>query len=171
MLPILLCALTLATPQNERFETDLLPPGATFPAGEFVLLSGAKINFPRDYSQATAAVVAFWAIGSPAAIPHLQELESLAQSRRDIKIYFVNHADTSETIRQTLSEQKLRTPCLLVQPGPDSLTQKAGVKAFPTTYILAPDGKVLARAFRPAPGLIASLLPPQRVPGLRLQRP
>jgi len=77
-------------------------------------------------------------------MPHLQGLWSeVSAKRNDVAFVAVNVGDSREQIEQWWTESKF-TLRAVRQQG-DEVSQAFGVMAYPTNYVVGPDGKVLFR--------------------------
>ncbi|TAH39555.1 MAG: TlpA family protein disulfide reductase [Planctomycetota bacterium] len=79
-------------------------------------------------------------------MPHLQSLWSEVQQKWGDKVVFlcVNIGDDKKVIEEWWSQEKFTLRA--VQQEGDAVSRAFGVQAYPTNYILGPDGKVLWRA-------------------------
>ena len=77
-------------------------------------------------------------------MPHLQGLWSeVSNQRKDVSFVAVNIGDDKGTIAQWWQEGKF-TLRAVRQEG-DAVSRAFGVQAYPTNYVVGPDGKVLYR--------------------------
>ncbi len=84
-------------------------------------------------------------------MPHLSDLWSeIRQERQDVVFLAVDAGDPPEVIREWWEEEGFTlTP--VMQEG-YTVSEAFGVQAYPTNYILGPDGRVLWRRVGFAPG-------------------
>ena len=77
-------------------------------------------------------------------MPHLQGLWSeVSQQRKDVTFLAVNIGDDKDVIAKWWQEGKF-TLRAVRQTG-DEVSRAFGVQAYPTNYVVGPDGKVLYR--------------------------
>ena len=77
-------------------------------------------------------------------MPHLQGLWSEVSSKRnDVVFLAVNSRDSKEQIAQWWKESQFTLRA--VRQDGDTVTKAFGVSAFPTNYVIGPDGKVVYR--------------------------
>ena len=77
-------------------------------------------------------------------MPHLQGLWSeVSQQRKDVTFLAVNIGDDKDVIAQWWQEGKFSLRA--VRQSGDEVSRAFGVQAYPTNYVVGPDGKVLYR--------------------------
>jgi len=77
-------------------------------------------------------------------MPHLQGLWSeVSSQRKDVTFLAVNIGDSKEQIAQWWQEGKFTLRA--VRQSGDAVSRAFGVQAYPTNYVVGPDGKVLYR--------------------------
>ena len=77
-------------------------------------------------------------------MPHLQGLWSEVSSKRnDVAFLAVNVNDPKERIAQWWKDSGFTLSA--VRQKQDEVSRAFGVKAYPTNYVIGPDGKVLYR--------------------------
>ena len=77
-------------------------------------------------------------------MPHLSDLWSeVDQKRKDVAFLSVNIGDSPQLISDWWKSGRF-THLPVLQQG-DSVSQAFGVSAYPTNYVIGPDGKVLWR--------------------------
>ena len=77
-------------------------------------------------------------------MPALQDLWSEVGSRRnDVVFLAVNRGDSKEQIASWWSEAGFRLKAVRQDGG--AVSEAFGVRAYPTNYVIGPDGKVLYR--------------------------
>jgi AhpC/TSA family protein len=76
----------------------------------------------------------------------LPRLQSLANeyAERGLVAWAVNFGDKPETVRAYFEKERISMPPLLQIEN--KVSKAFGVQAYPTTYVLGPDGKVAWRA-------------------------
>ena len=78
-------------------------------------------------------------------MPHLQDLWSeVAKEREDVEFLAINLGDEKEVIESWWKEGGFTLRAVKQEGG--TLSTAFGVKAYPTNYVVGPDGKVLYRA-------------------------
>jgi len=88
------------------------------------------------------AVLDFWATWCPPCLQVLPEFERVAAARADddrVALFAVNVNETDEQVRRLMDHKGWSFPVLMDRDG--KLASAAGVKVFPTTFILV-DGEV-----------------------------
>ena len=77
-------------------------------------------------------------------MPHLQDLWSeVSQERKDVLFLAINQGDEKDVITSYWKEGEFTLRA--VQQEGMAVTSAFGIKAFPTNYVVGPDGKVLYR--------------------------
>lgn len=94
-----------------------------------------------DY-QGKVTVINFWASWCPPCVEEIPSLNRLKQTMqgKPFQLISINYAETAETIRDFLKQVDVDFPVLL-DPG-GQLTAQWKVMAFPSTFVIGPDGKV-----------------------------
>ncbi|MDH5473637.1 MAG: TlpA family protein disulfide reductase [Gammaproteobacteria bacterium] len=90
-------------------------------------------------------IVNYWATWCTTCLKELPDLVSLHNANRDkdIVVVGINFESISpDVLRDFVNEQEISYPMLLTQPVP--ATPLGRVFALPTTYIIDPDGKLVA---------------------------
>lgn len=78
-------------------------------------------------------------------MPHLQGLWSeVSQQRKDVTFLAVNIGDSKDVIAQWWQEGKFTLRA--VRQSGDEVSRAFGVQAYPTNYVVGPDGQVLYRS-------------------------
>lgn len=78
-------------------------------------------------------------------MPHLNDLWSeIAKTRKDVQFYAVNIGDEKDVIADYWKEGGFAFPPVRQKEG--EVSKAFGVNAYPTNYVIGPDGKVLWRA-------------------------
>lgn len=77
-------------------------------------------------------------------MPHLQGLWSeVSQQRNDVTFLAVNIGDDKDVIAQWWQDGKFSLRA--VRQSGDEVSRAFGVQAYPTNYVVGPDGRVLYR--------------------------
>ena len=77
-------------------------------------------------------------------MPHLQDLWSeVTQTRKDVEFIAINLGDEKDVIESYWKEGEFSLRPVQQEGG--SVSEAFGVKAYPTNYVVGPDGKVLYR--------------------------
>ena len=78
-------------------------------------------------------------------MPHLQDLWSeISKQRDDVAFLAVNINDPKDRIAKWWADEGFTLPAMRQQK--DEVSQAFKVKAYPTNYVIGPDGKVLYRS-------------------------
>jgi hypothetical protein len=78
-------------------------------------------------------------------MPHLQDLWSeVSKKRDDVAILAVNINDPKDRIEKWWSDEGFTLQAMRQEE--DEVSQAFKVKAYPTNYVIGPDGKVLYRS-------------------------
>ena len=95
----------------------------------------------------------FWTTWCPYCVQEMPDIETLyheyGENTGDVLIFGIDTPDTVDSVDQAgitsfLSENGFTYPCLM---DPDfSLGNEFGIQAFPTTFIIKPDGNILGYA-------------------------
>ncbi len=130
---------------------------------EFSLLDvqGAKHNL-SDY-RGKWVVVNYWATWCPPCLTEIPELVDFHEDRKDkdAVVLGVNFEDISlNALKQFSEEYFMNFPVLRSKPGPDSAL--GPIPGLPTTYLVSPEGEVVARQVGPVTAeLIADFIAQQ----------
>ena len=140
------------------YPPDTRPPG----------FNGATVDgFPLSLESLRSRVVllnfwASWCLECRAELPVLEQLYR-DYAPRGLTVVAVNFRDEPGTVRQYARELGLTMPLVLDSAG--AIRQSYGVIGFPTSFLVARDGRAVARAIGPrewagpeARALIESLL-------------
>jgi peroxiredoxin len=76
-------------------------------------------------------------------LPHLQKIFE-EYAKRDVVVLAVNNGDSVDRIRKYFEEEKF-TMLPVRQGDAGEISEAYGVMAYPTNYIIAPDGTVAWR--------------------------
>jgi len=87
-------------------------------------------------------VVNFWASWCPPCVEEIPSLNRLRKKMKDknFELISINYAESSQTIEQFLKRVNVEFPVLLDKDG--LVSTKWNVIAFPSTFIIGPDGKI-----------------------------
>jgi thiol-disulfide isomerase/thioredoxin len=107
-------------------------------------LAGRPATLPA--ASGGARLINLWALWCP---PCRQELPSLARlasalAPRGVEVSAVALADDSFAVREYLREHAAGLPSVVLSPG-QPVASELGLQALPQTFLVAPDGAVLAR--------------------------
>jgi len=90
-------------------------------------------------------------------MPHLQDLWSeVSQSRKDVLFVCVNNGDPKSVIQKWWDDASFTMRAVRQKEG--AASKAFGVQAYPTNYVVGPDGKVLYRAVGFEPDAIRAAL-------------
>ena len=90
-------------------------------------------------------------------MPHLSDLWSeVSQARKDVEFLAVGYKDTAPVIRAWWKDNafKLRP----VMQNQSDVSAAFGVQAYPTNYVIGPDGKVIGAGVGPGMAMIRGAL-------------
>lgn len=77
-------------------------------------------------------------------MPHLNDLWSeITDDREDVQFYAVNLSDEKKVIADYWKEGEFDFPPVRQEDG--EVSKAFGVRAYPTNYVIGPDGKVVWR--------------------------
>ncbi len=130
---------------------------------EFTLLDvqGVKHNL-SDY-RGKWVVVNYWATWCPPCLTEIPELVDFHEERKDkdAVVLGVNFEDISlSALKQFSEEYFMNFPVLRTKPGPSSAL--GPIPGLPTTYLVSPEGEVVARQVGPVTAeLIAGFIAQQ----------
>lgn len=150
----LLAALILAPAQENRFTRDLIPVGESAPSFAVDAMSG-KVEWKGN----SAAVIAFWHVGSRESAGLLADLEGWDKEfGRKLGVYAINVGDPKDRIDQFLRSNSVKLAVGLASGTDEGLKDQFGVKGYPTVYVVSKEGKVVFRDHRPASSAIYEAL-------------
>ena len=144
LVPLLACSGDEAS-ELADLESDLIPTGSPAPDVSFITMDdgGLKLSSLRGKT----LLLNFWFYDCEACrqeMPQLQSLWSEVSSKRsDVAFLAINRGDEKEQIEYwwTNSEFTLQA----VRQDDEDVSEAFGVKAYPTTYVVGPDGRVIYR--------------------------
>ena len=95
----------------------------------------------KDY-RGKVTVINFWASWCPPCVEEIPSLNRLKQTMqgKPFQLISINYAETAEKIRGFLNQVNVDFPVLLDPEG--QLTGKWKVMAFPSTFVIGPDGNI-----------------------------
>jgi len=138
----------------------LLPEGSPAPEVTLQTLEGKKFHL-ADLSGRTVLLTFWFAHCGPcrAELPQIEAFwKAIRKERDDFAILAVDLRDTPETVKQIWKEEGFTFPAVLQKD--DDVSQAFGVVAYPTVYLIGPDGKILYRNLAFVEGHIRKRLPP-----------
>ncbi len=126
---------TLLNSKIKAFKGNSIPP-------PFTLLDSDKKTIVMDNFKDKVTVVNFWATWCPPCVEEIPSLNRLRQKMngKPFELISINYAESSQTIDQFLKQINVEFPVLLDKDG--SVSTKWNVVAFPSTFIIGPDGKI-----------------------------
>lgn len=136
-------------PMKERFE----PVGSGIDIrlknfrGNFLpypidLKDAANNHYQRKSYEGQITIVNFWATWCPPCVEEIPSLNRLKEKMRGLpfELVSVNYAESAATVTEFLQKVDVNFPVLLDETGQVSI--KWNVIAFPSTFIIGPDGKI-----------------------------
>ena len=122
-----------------QFLKSAWPMGAATPVLELTDLQGQRWN--NASLKGRVVVLNFWATWCPPCkqeLPSLQTLHELGAG--DPVVLGINVRETATPVRRYLNATGIGFPVVLDPRG--ELAARLGVKAYPTTLLIAPDGQI-----------------------------
>jgi len=106
------------------------------------LKDAANKRYQRKSYKGQITVVNFWATWCPPCVKEIPSLNRLRDELRDMpfELISINYAESAAIITEFLQKVDVNYPVLLDETGQDSV--KWNVIAFPSTYIIGPDGNI-----------------------------
>lgn len=132
---------SFATPPAQNKAAGQTSQNSNPIAPDFTLkdLNGKTVKL-SDY-RGKVVIVNFWAVWCKYCkqeMPDLNELNAELEKDNEAVILAVDAQESSDTVKNYLSSNKINLKVLLDQDG--SVTQTYGVSGFPTTFIINKDG-------------------------------
>jgi len=163
LLPMLGCGDAPGRASEAPYSAALLAPGT--PAPDITLRDLDGQAFPLSSLRGKTVLLSFWfrkCTTCQAEMPRLSQLTAeLAQQRQDVEFLAVNFSDTPATIRAWWKDNDFKLRPVMQREG--DVSAAFGVQAYPTNYVIGPDGKVVWAGvdYEPAMirGALASTLP------------
>ena len=133
--------LLLASPlfAHAQFQKSPWPASQVAPALDVQDLQGQR--WTSDSLKGRAVVLNFWATWCPPCkeeLPSLQTLHDIGGG--DPVVIGINVRETASHVRRYLASTGMNFPVVLDPKA--ELASRYGVKAFPTTLLIAPDGQI-----------------------------
>ncbi|WP_455201515.1 TlpA family protein disulfide reductase [Kaarinaea lacus] len=106
------------------------------------LKDAANNHYQRDSYEGQITIINFWATWCPPCVEEIPSLNRLKDKMRDIpfELVSINYAESAATVTEFLQKVDVNFPVLLDETGKASI--KWNVVAFPSTFIIGPDGKI-----------------------------
>jgi len=137
--------------------------GAQAEPAEFTLPDVQGVEHKLSDYRGKWVVVNYWATWCPPCLTEIPELVDFHEERkdRDAVVLGVNFEDISlNALKQFSEEYFINFPVLRTRPGPDSAL--GPIPGLPTTYLVSPEGEVVARQVGPVTAeLIADFIAQQ----------
>ena len=112
---------------------------------ETAFISGKKINL-EDF-KGKYVYLDFWGTWCSPCVQEIPHLKALYEKLDLSKIAFIGIArDEKPALEKFLNKENLKWDQILV--GDDKLIEKYNVKGFPTTFLIDPNGKIIAKNLR-----------------------
>lgn len=119
---------------------ESLKTGSMAPPIEGHLIDGDRFSLRTTAKSAKVVLVNFWFIGCApcrAELPVLQRLADEAEAL-GLRIVLVNSSDKTADIQRVLGDAGIKLPCV----ADSTLSTQFKVSAFPTSFLIRPDGSV-----------------------------
>jgi thiol-disulfide isomerase/thioredoxin len=143
LLGALLAGLLANQPAWAQHEVTAWPAGAAFPAVETLDLDGK--TWRLSDLKGRAVLLNFWASWCEPCRAEMPTLQQLADLYGDDKLVVlaINFKESPATATRFARRTGLQLPVLLDQNG--AIARALGVKVFPTSILIAPDGQARQR--------------------------
>ncbi|MEO6064374.1 MAG: TlpA disulfide reductase family protein [Lysobacterales bacterium] len=152
-------AVTPGTPAADkaaRVDKVVKEEGAvgSVPAFAATALDGTRIDFSKAPRRGRWQVVNFWATWCAPCIQEIPELARFDNARADVDVVGLAFEDSDVAdIRKFLKEHPAGYPIVHVDPYAP-LIGFAVPRGLPTTYLIAPDGRIAERMIGPVDGKV-----------------
>jgi thiol-disulfide isomerase/thioredoxin len=120
-----------------------LSHGADAPAFELVTLDGLPVRLDQQVEQSDLVLVNFWATWCPPCRLEMPLLERLHETHGEdgLRIVAIDVGEDSATVEAFLEKKPVSFPVLLDTDG--AVSARYRVNAFPTSFLLDTDGKLI----------------------------
>lgn len=143
---------------TSAYGTGLLAAGTTVPDVTLTDLDGHA--FPLSSLRGKTVLLNFWfrsCSSCQAELPQLSELWSeVSGKRQDVEFLAVNFKDEPEVIQAWWKDRGFKMRAAQQHEG--DVSGAFGVQAYPTNYVIGPDGKVVWRGVGYEPAMIRGAL-------------
>jgi peroxiredoxin len=121
-----------------------LPLGRPMPDFTLRDTQGGEFTLSRIVSHKKLVLINFWATWCPPCRLEMPDFEKMYEksSRRGLLIIAVNEDTEPEKLEAYLQQKPVSFPILIDRDG--VLAKKFGIRAFPTTILVAADDKIMA---------------------------
>ena len=129
--------------------------GAQAEPAEFTLLDVQGVKHKLSDYRGKWVVVNYWATWCPPCLTEIPELVDFHEERKDndAVVLGVNFEDISlNALKQFSEEYFMNFPVLRTKPGPNSAL--GPIPGLPTTYLVSPEGEVVARQVGPVTAVL-----------------
>ena len=104
-------------------------------------LDGAEVNL-GDYAQGKTIFLNFWATWCPPCVAEMPSIDALYSQFGDTIAFVCVSQENAATLKKFIEEKKYSVPVFYAEtPSPPELN----AAALPSTFIIAPDGKILLK--------------------------
>ena len=149
--PLVLCLAALPGCSDDEvqspadLEVTLLPTGSSAPDVTLIALDDSELELSSLRGQ--TLLLSFWYYDLKECreeIPKLQDLWSeVSTQRNDVAFLAVNLDDPKEGIEQWWKDNGFTLRAVLQDD--EDVSEAFGVEAYPTNYVIGPDGRVIYR--------------------------